>query len=176
MAGREPSISRRRVLGAAAALPLMSSGGAIASAAPSPSPSPSRSRRLWDRRLARYRRLAAETARAAEVGWFREANDRFDREKEAAEGAPDAEALRAAAWRRMDAAEDSYWHRCTAPMQEAAAALARTAAPDLEALRDKIGVIRAVRLHELECGGDCFEVLEADVGRLIALAAGGGSG
>lgn len=43
-------------------------------------------------------------------------------------------------------------------------ALVLTPAPDLEAVREKIGVIRAHQLHELESmTHDCFEVLEEDV-------------
>lgn len=52
-------------------------------------------------------------------------------------------------------------------MQQAAAALALTPAPDLEALRTKIALIRTHELQELDCTTrNCFEVLEADVGRL----------
>ncbi|HEX8655451.1 MAG TPA: hypothetical protein VF693_09540 [Allosphingosinicella sp.] len=137
-----------------------------------PGPSPSPSRRLWDRRLARYRRLAAATEEAAETGWFHEANALYDRESveiAARFGSDSAEGrqLRRAAFERVSAAEDAYWERCTAPMQEAAMALALTPAPDVAAVRDKAGVMRAVRLHELDrMARDCFQVLEEDLGRL----------
>ena len=64
MAGREPSTTRRRVLGAAVALPVL----ALAPPAVRPEPvegspfSPEHRKActLWNRRLARYRRLDAE--------------------------------------------------------------------------------------------------------------------
>ena len=87
--------------------------------------------------------------------------------KEAARGLADPEALRAEAWERMAAAEEAYWHRCTDPMQKAAVALAQTAAPDLAAVREKIGAMRSVQLHELDCmERGCLELLEEDLGRL----------
>ena len=52
MAGPVPGIGRRRVLGAAAALPFLALAGQLPAIVAGPSPS---SRRLWDRRLARYR-------------------------------------------------------------------------------------------------------------------------
>src|SRR5207237_4724982 len=55
----------------------------------------------------------------------------------------EARALRKSGFRRVSRAEDLYWRRCTAPMQEAAAALAFTPAPDLAAVRAKIAVLRA---------------------------------
>ena len=170
MAGPVPSISRRRVLGAAAALPVLAMGGQLRETVPECAATCAR--RLWDRRLARYRRLAAAAAEAAETGWFREANERYEREA-AETAAPfggesdQARRLRRAAFERVSAAEDAYWERCTEPMQRAAVALALTPAPDLAAVREKIGVMRAVRLHEL--GGmprAYLEVLEEDLGRL----------
>lgn len=169
MAGRVPSISRRRVLGAAAAVPVLLAGGpspaAVLETPPPDAPSPAL--RLWRRRLARYRRLAAAAEEAAERGWFREANARHDREREACRGMLDAEALRAAAWERLAAAEDAYWERCTDPMQKAAVALATTPAPGLDAVREKIAVMRKVRLHELDSmERDCFDLLLRDLERL----------
>lgn len=157
MADRASSISRRRVLGAAAALPVATLLSPSALADPGP-------QRLWDRRLARYRRCAAAAREAAEKGWFFAANRRFEREKAAARR---DDAARAAAWARLDAAEDAYWRRCTEPMQKAAVALALTPAPDLAALGEKIAVMRAEQLHELErMERGCFDVLAADVRRL----------
>lgn len=67
----------------------------------------------------------------------------------------------------MSRAEDLYWRRCTDPMQQSAATLALTPAPDLEALRTKLAVIRIHELQELDCmTRNCFEVLEEDVGGL----------
>lgn len=175
MAGTVPSISRRRVLGTAASLPVLAAAAPLSGmASPAPTPPPSLSaaaRRLWDRRLARYRRLSAETEAAGESGgWFHAANARFGRECAAAAGRADFEAVRRAAFVRVAAAEDAYWERCTDPMQKAAAALAGTPAPNLAALRAKIGAMRAVQLHELgRTGRDCLALLEEDVARLGAL-------
>jgi hypothetical protein len=117
----------------------------------------------WTARLTRYRALAARTEAAAETGWFRAANDRFNRES----AAPGTDAPTAFA--RISRAEDLYWRRCTAPMQEAAEALVLTSAPDLEALRDKLAVIRAHQLHEEgSIERDCIEVLEDDLVRWCA--------
>lgn len=155
MAGHVSSISRRRVLGAAAALPILAS-----IPAPVAGLAPPAERRLWNRRLARYRRLAAEAEEVATTGWFRAANARHERDaaviaarfgswdlaRESREGA----ALCDAIWRRMGEAEDAYWERCTAPMQRAAAAVALTPVPDLDALRTKVAVMREQALDELE--------------------------
>jgi hypothetical protein len=105
-------------------------------------------------------RLAARTKAAAETGWFRAANDRFNRES----ATPGTDGPTAFA--RISRAEDLYWRRCTAPMQEAAEALVLTPAPDLEGLHDKLTVIRTHQLHEEgSMERDCIEVLEEDVGR-----------
>lgn len=173
MAGPEPSTTRRRVLGAAAALPVLALvPTVIASAATQSSFSGSLSA-LWDRRLARYRRLTAEAEQAATIGWFRAANDRYNREIAAIEALRTAdpekdgkriERLRRAAFRRIDNAEGTYWRNCTAPMQKAAAALVLTPSPGLAALGIKLAVIRAHQLHELDSmTRDCFEVIEEDV-------------
>jgi len=87
MAGREPSISRRRILGAAAAVPLAAlpviasearqsgeADGAEAGCFVAPLLA-----MTWKARLAAYRRLAARAKEGAEVGWFRKANDRYYR-------------------------------------------------------------------------------------------------
>lgn len=160
MAERALSTSRRALLGAAASLPVLALPTAVR---------PERSRgaplaadpALWTERLTRYRRLAARAEAAAETGWFRAANDRYNR------AFADPSADRKTAFARVSRAEDLYWRRCTDPMQQAAATLALTPAPDLEALRTKIAVIRTHELHELDCmTRNCFEVLEEDVGRL----------
>jgi hypothetical protein len=133
---------------------------------------------LWERRLAAYRRLAARAAEAAESGWFRAANDRFYREcaeiearfsgKDAAAQSEEASALRKAAFRRVDRAEDIYWRRCTVPMQDAAVTLALTPAPNLAAICSKIAVMRAHELDELEAmPRPMLELLDDDVARLM---------
>jgi hypothetical protein len=159
MAGPKPSISRRRVLGAAAAIPILAlPTGVIASAAKQSS---SLAVLTWNARLARYQALAARAKKAEETGWFQAANERFYRES--ADPATD----RKAAFARMTRAENLFWHRCTAPMQEAAMTLVLTRPPDLEALRQKLAAIRVHRLHtEGAMARDCFEVLEGDCQRL----------
>jgi hypothetical protein len=165
MADKPLSTTRRALLGAAASLPVLILTPAAAH------PEPAAARALWDCRLARYRRLAAAAKQAAETGWFRAANDRFNREKAAG---PEA---RKAGFRRMDRAEDLYWRRCTDPMQKAAVALTLTPAPDVRALATKLAVIRTHQLHELDCmTRDCFEVLEEDAGRLVCQLGGFGGG
>ena len=172
MAGDKPSISRRRVLGAAALLPM------AALAAPTYAHSTAADPALWERRLALYGRLVARATKAAESGWFRAANDRYAREcgeietrfggKDAAAQSEQAQVLRKTAFRRVDRAEDAYWRRCTAPMQEAAVALVLTPAPDLASLRAKIAVIRAHDLEELEVmPRPMLELLDEDVVRLM---------
>ena len=160
MADRALSTSRRALLGAAATLPVLALAPASAARGQLPATVPI-DRSLWDERLARYRRLAAQAEAAAETGWFRAANDRYYRES------ADPSADRKAAFARVSRAEDLYWRRCTDPMQQAAATLALTPAPDLEALRTKLALIRTHDLQELDCmTRNCFEVLEEDVGRL----------
>jgi hypothetical protein len=176
MAGPEPSTTRRRVLGAAAALPVLAFAPPVR-AEPVEVPPSLPDRSLWNRRLALYQRLAAETEQAATAGWFRAANDRYKRQIAAIEALRAADPgrdgkrldrLRRAAFRRIDKAENVYWHKCTAPMQRAAAALVLTPAPDLAALGVKLAVIRAHQLHELDSMiRDCFEVLSKDV-RLLS--------
>jgi hypothetical protein len=152
----KPGTTRRRVLGAAAAIPLLS----LTSVRAEPVDAPP-DRQLWDCNLAHYHRLAARAKKAEETGWFRAANERFYRES------ADPGTDRKAAFARMTRAENLYWHRCTAPMQEAAIALVLTPTPDLEGLREKLTVIRAYQLYEPKSmERDCLEVLEEDVERL----------
>jgi len=158
MAARQPSISRRRLLGAAAAIPFLPFDPVIASAAKQSSPD----RDLWDRNLARYQSLAARATKAEETSWFRAANERFYREM------ADPGTDRKAAFARMTRAENLFWHRCTASMQEAAVALVLTPPPDLDALRDKLSIIRDHQFYEpRSMDRDCLEVLRDDVGKLI---------
>jgi hypothetical protein len=179
MAGREPSTTRRRLLGAAAALPVLS-------LAP---PEPGRAEPVealpslpdcceWNRHLARYRRLAAEAEEAATTGWFAAANVRYERECEEIDARHElsrpesaaARRLKREAFERVAAAEEAFWARCTDPMQRAAVALALTPAPNLPALAEKIAVMRTHQLHELDSmTRGCFEVLEEDLYRAIAL-------
>lgn len=173
MAGPEPSTTRRRVLGAAAILPVLALVPNVLTSAATQSHSAQPTNALWNRRLDRYRRLATEAEQAATTGWFRAANDRYHREMAAIEALRvpriaqeenRIQRLRRAAFKRIDRAEKAYWHRCTAPMQAAAIALILTPAPDLAALGTKLAVIRAHVLHELgSMTRDCFEVLEKDV-------------
>jgi hypothetical protein len=168
MAGREPSIPRRALLGAAAALPIAALAPPALSAARRSAPRLSAAldcraslAMTWEARLARYRRLAERAKAAVETGWFRAANDLYNRQ------CADPAADRKAAFARIDRAEDLYWLRCTAPMQQAALALASTPVPDLPALRQKMAVMRTHELDELGCmTRSCLEVLEEDVGRL----------
>ena len=159
MAGSEPSISRRRVLGAAAAIPFLP----LTPVRAEPFEAlPVADRETWDRRLARYRSLAARAKKAEETGWFRAANERFYSEM------ADPGTDRKAAFARMTRAENLYWHRCTAPMQEAAGVLILTQPPDLEAIRTKLAIIRALQLYEPgSMARDCLDVLEEDVGRFV---------
>jgi hypothetical protein len=129
-------------------------------------PVPDPNAQEWTARLARYRRLSARAKAAAETGWFRAANDRFNRESTL----PGTDGPTAFA--RISRAEDLYWRRCTEPLQEAAEVLVLTPAPDLEALREKLAVIRTHQLHEEgSMERDCVAVLEEDVGRLSRRAA-----
>src|SRR4051812_39105752 len=81
MAGHEPTTTRRRILGAAAALPVLALANPVRAepveARPLLSDPPDRAE--WNERLARYRRLTARAKAAAETGWFRAANDRYTR-------------------------------------------------------------------------------------------------
>jgi hypothetical protein len=163
MATHEPSISRRRLLGAAAALPALA---LPASALPTPAEGATTpAHRLWTARLTRYRRLAAEAQAVAETGWFRHANDQYSNElaQIGDTQTPEADAQRTGAWERLAQAEDAYWDRCTESLEEAAVALVLTAAPGLEAVREKIAVIQTFRLWEVEMERDCLDVLVHDI-------------
>jgi hypothetical protein len=125
----------------------------------------------WSQRLARYRALATTAKEAAETGWLRAANDRHNREMAAIAALGDAapKAARRTAFRRIDRAEKAYWSRCTKPMQQSAALLALTPAPDFPGLLAKIGVMQEQELDELEIAGrPVLEVLAEDVQRLIS--------
>lgn len=171
MAALQPSISRRRVLGAAAAIPLLPLAAVRAEPAETKSteglrPPLAPDRELWNRNLARYQSLAARAKKAEETGWFRAANERFF-DREMADPGTD----RKAAMARVTRAENLFWYRCTAPMQEAASALVLTPSPDLEAVRDKLSVIRTHQLYESgSMERECCDVLQEDVGRLMAAA------
>jgi hypothetical protein len=158
----KPGTTRRRVLGAAAALPALAlPSHVIARSEATRQSSATADWIIWNARLTRYRYIAARAKEAAETGWFRTANDRYYRES----AEPDAD--REAAFTRLDRAESLYWHRYTAPLHEAAVALVLTPAPHVQALRTKIAIMRA---HQLDEPGsmerECLEVLEEDVGRL----------
>jgi len=181
MAAQEHSSTRRRVLGAAAALPVLAlvglpSPAVIASRAAARQSSPDHE--IWNRRLARYRRLHARWKAEAESGTFRAANDRYNREHaelsarfgswaaalESDEGRPLCEA----AFEHLDAVENAYYDRFTAPAHRAAVLLALTPAPDLEALSTKIRVMAEHKLDEADSlERPALEVLAEDV-RLLA--------
>lgn len=161
MADRALSTTRRSLLGAAASIPFLPLTPVRAEPVEAHPFTPDRV--LWDRNLARYQRLAAQATKAEQTGWFKAANDRFYREM------ADPNTDRKSAMARMTRAENLFWHRCTAPMQKAAVALVLTPAPGLEALRDKLTVIRAHQLYEpTSMERDCLEVLNRDVVQLIA--------
>ncbi|HEX8364559.1 MAG TPA: hypothetical protein VF603_04655 [Allosphingosinicella sp.] len=186
MAAEPFTTTRRTLLGAAAALPAIGlcEGGSrpvIASAALKPVLSEvegqsSRAQAVWNRRLAAYRRLAARTKEAAETGFYRQALDRYDREVAAIKrrfgGRTDPEARRLirVAFERVDAVEEAYYDRCTAPMQRAAVRLALTPAPDLEALLAKIRVMHEQELAEL--GSMPRPVLEMLADDVVQLSSG----
>jgi hypothetical protein len=157
----KPGTSRRRILRAVASIPLLP----LASVRAEPVEAPTfADRKTWDRNLARYQSLAARAKKAEETGWFRAANERWYRES------ADPGTDRKAAFAGMTRAENLYWHRCTAPMQEAAVVLVLTPSPDLNALCAKLAVIRTHHLHEPKSmDRDCLDVLEEDLRRLPAL-------
>ena len=165
------STTRRAVLGAAAALPA----AALAPAAPARATAAPDKRH---RRLARYRRLAERTREVAETGFFRAANDLYDRERaevearfgswEAAASTPEGRKLRRTIFARVAAAEETFHDRCTAPMQNAAVLLCLTPAPNLPALLAKIRVMQAQELGELDVlPRPALELLAEDVEGLI---------
>ena len=184
MAAEPHSSTRRRVLGAAAAIPVLVLAGLPAPAVIA-TPDPIRGKQsipaqvLWNRRLARYQRLHAHWKFEAEQGAFRAANDRYMRERtelsarfgswEKARRSRTGKPLCAAAFARVSAAEDAYYDRCTAPMHRALARLIRTPAPDLPALLAKLEIIRE---HEPDFFDDApfhsFAMLREDVRLLIS--------
>jgi hypothetical protein len=178
------STTRRTLLGAAAALPavaLCEGGCPLTLPADSSVEASAKAQalreRVWNRRLTIYRRLAARTKEAAETGFYRQALDRYDREQaalasrfgswEAARESQEGGPLCRAAFERVDAAEEAYYDRCTAPMHRAAVRLALTPAPDLEALLAKIRIVAEQQLDELgSMTRPVLEVLAEDVAGL----------
>jgi hypothetical protein len=179
MAAQPLTTTRRALLGAAAVLPIAALASPSVIAAPDPirGKQPSRSTEIWTRRLARYRRLYARAKAEEETGAFRAANDRHDEafaEITARYGSwPKAlrsktgKPLCAAASVRIAAAESAYCREYTEPLEKVALALMRTPAPDLDALRAKIEVMRD---QEVDCfdgtPSDPLEVIWEDVRRL----------
>ncbi|HEY0012191.1 MAG TPA: hypothetical protein VGB79_04990 [Allosphingosinicella sp.] len=171
------STTRRALLGAAASLPIVAlPAPTVESRAEQPTPD----RTLWNRRLAAYRRLAARTREAAETGFYRQANDRYEHEQaalahrfgswEAAHASEQGRPLCDAAFAHVDAAEEAFYDRCTAPMQRAAVRLALTPVPSLEALLAKIRIMAEHELDELGCmTRPVLAVLAHDVRRLTEL-------
>ncbi len=180
MAGHEPSTTRRHVLGAAAALPIVAlipapAASVIARSATTKQSSPAAE--IWNRHLARYHRLAVRAKQAAESGWFRAANDRHARDIEIllarfgswedARLSPEGAALCVALWQRLDEAEETYWERCILPIENLAVVLALTPAPDVDALIAKLQVIREQKLEESDrMPRRLLDVLEEDLARL----------
>jgi hypothetical protein len=180
------STTRLTLLGAAMSLPIAALPAApvIARSAAKPVLSEvegqsSHTRTLWTRRLATYRRLAARTKEAAETGFYRQALDRYDREQaalaerfgswEAARASEQGRPLCRAAFERVDAAEEAFYDRCTAPMHRAAVRVALTPAPNLEALLAKIRIMHEHELGELaSMTRPALEVLAEDTKQIIA--------
>jgi hypothetical protein len=183
MAAEKHSSTRRRVLGAAVALPVLALAGGLPAPAVIASDAVARQssgdRQRWNRRFARYRRLHTRWKAEAETGAYRAANDRYEQEKEAIEERfgswPDAlkskvaRPLMKAAFERVNAAENVYYERHTAPMYRAMTQLVQTPVPDLPALRTKLEIIRE---HEPDLFEDSpfhsFEMLCEDVVRLAS--------
>jgi len=197
MAAHEHSSTRRRVLGAAVALPILAltglpalvkgqspCGDSPSSVPPARGLSPngdcprpsSAAQALWNRRLAHYRRLHARWKAEAETGAFRAANERYNSERaalsarfgswEKALRSRTGKPLCAAAFARIDAAEDAYYDHCTAPMQRAAVRLVLTPAPDVHALLVKLDVIREIGLEDFETmPRPAFELVREDLER-----------
>lgn len=182
MAAEKHSSTRRRVLGAAAALPVLAltgfpacAKGTVPERGLSPYPNPAQA--IWTRHFARYQRLHARWKAEADSGAFRAANDRYNHERaalsarfgswEKARRSRIGKRLCAAAFARIDAAEDTYYDHCTAPLHRVLARLVQTPAPDLPALLAKIEIIRE---HEPDLFEDAplhsFEMLREDVRRL----------
>lgn len=149
MADGQHKLSRRALLGAVCAAPVLSpvipaQAGTPARPAPSPSPWDPGLRRddeqsfvvpIWDRALARF-----QTAQAA---------------VDAAGGEPDQE--------RYDGLVDSAG--------EAMCALLALPAPDLAAVAAKLEIIVPHLAWELTGSEDCLEILRHDAHRLAAAAA-----
>lgn len=179
MAAQPLSTTRRALLGAAVALPIAALAGPPVIATPDPIRGKQSSpvAEIWTRRLAHYRRLHARAKAEAETGAFRAANDRHDEafaEITARYGnwrkalrSKTGKPLCAAAYARIAAAESAYCRQYTVPLEKAALALMRTPAPDLQALRAKIEVMRD---QEVDCfdgtPSDPLEVVWRDVQRL----------
>ncbi len=172
MAAQSFSTTRRTLLGAAAAsvLPLP-----VIARVPERGPRQSTpAHEQWNRRLAEYRRLVAAREAEDTAGAFRAASLLYDRRRAAIEarfGSWDAareteegRALCRAAFAPMNAADEAFYDDFTAPLQRAAAGLAATAPPDLEALLAKIRVMLECELDELaSMTRPVLEVLAGDL-------------
>lgn len=183
MAAQEHSSTRRRVLGAVAALPVLILTGlpspvtARTPADPGRTRQSSTAREAWDRRLARYLRLHDRWKAEAETGAFRAANDEFagaraglvarfgswEKARKSRIGKP----LCRVAFARVSEAEDAFYDRFTAPLNRAIIQLVHTPVPDLPALLAKIEVIQK---HEPDAEDGLrrppIELLREDVRRL----------
>jgi len=182
MAAHELSSTRRHVLGAAAAFPILAltgfpapARGTVPKRGLSPSASPARV--LWNRRLARYSRIHARWKTEAESGAFRAANDEYNRARadlivrfgswEKALRSRTGKPLCTAAFAKVDAAEDAFYDRFTAPLNRTLIQLVETPSPNLSALFAKIELIHE---HRLDSDDNMrrtpIEVLRDDARRL----------
>lgn len=147
MADAEANPTRRSILALLTAAPA---AAALSPAAASPSPS----RSEWDRRLHRYRCLAALAEAEQKFGAFAEAeaawgNSRIGRAE-------------------IEAAETAIHRDYYVPLWQAALLLMRTPAPDLDAALVKISLIRE---HELNydasvADGEAMAIVREDLRRV----------
>ena len=144
MAAAEHKLSRRAVLGAAVALPVLMDKGGAGPPPPAFSRSPSPSRggpaASWQRALSAYRAAEAEM-RAFELRTA---------------GAP---------WEEQAAIEEAYGDRLDA-MYDALRRLMRLRAPDLSALATKIVLAVDHEVATLAGGEACMATLKRDAMRL----------
>lgn len=86
-------------------------------------------------------------------------------------GHPDAQSAREEAWDAFNDAEQALWRVYGEPLDAARVALLATAAPDLEAVQIKLGILAAFDYTLSEIGRPGMEVIAADVERLTGIVA-----
>lgn len=146
MASDVSSPSRRGMLGILAAAPLAGAVAAPAFANPQPN------RVKWERRLARYRLLAALEVSHRKFGGYFETTDKTARERllindeygswNAAGVDPQGLQRVDAVFQAEEAISDLHCKRFAAPADRAATLLVLTPAPDIDAVELKIKVIQ----------------------------------